>query len=566
MKNRTYNSLFLGLGTAIIAMTGYALLTPKETESKLDSIPATLTRPANLNIEQPVISRSETTEPELKTVSHEIKLIGHKIKSGESISTIFSKLDLSKADLHNIIHANELGKQFASIKPGKELLISTDSENRLQQLIYKIGSTDTLLATRNNDTFNVEIVSKPLETSTATAKATSNSSLAISSREPTLSDTTKSGSKTVSHTIKPGESLSIIFSKLDLSKTDLHNIVHANKSGKQFTSIRPGNKLLVTIDSNNRLQQLTYKKDFTDTLKATRIDGSFNVEIISKPVERRITSAQTTINSSLYLDGIESGLSEGRIMELISIFAWDIDFALEVRQGDQFTVVYEKIFVDGKEILSGKNLSDNIISAEFVNQGNTYTAVRFKDKKGHTSYYTPEGKSMRKAFLRTPIAHARVSSHFNLKRKHPVLNRIRAHKGVDYAASTGTKIKTTGDGKIVFRGRKGGYGRVVIVQHGQKYNTLYAHMSNYRKGQRVGQHIKQGTTIGYVGKSGLATGPHLHYEFRVNGVHRNPLTVKLPNTKPIKKSLLAEFKKQTQPLIAQLNKAKASTLLAQNKH
>ncbi len=448
MNNRPYKSLILGIGTAIVATASYALISPKNAETDFNStplsIPAILPEPATPAIEQPVISSSETIAPELKTANPNANQISHKIKPGESISTIFSKLDLNKTDLHNIIRANELGKQFASIRPGKELLVSTDSNNQLKQLIYK--------------------------------------------------------------------------------------------------------------------------KDSTDTLIATRTDDSFNVEIISKPVERTITSAQATINSSLYLDGIESGLSEGRIMELISIFAWDIDFALDVRHGDQFTVVYEKIYVDGKEILSGKNLSDNIISAEFVNQGNTYTAVRFKDKKGHTSYYTPEGKSMRKAFLRTPIAHARVSSHFNLKRKHPVLNRIRAHKGVDYAASTGTKIKSTGDGKIVFRGRKGGYGRVVIVQHGQKYSTLYAHMSNYRKGQKVGQHVKQGTVIGYVGKSGLATGPHLHYEFRVNSVHRNPLTVKLPNTQPIKKSLLAEFKKQTQPLLAQLNKAKASTLLAQNKH
>jgi murein DD-endopeptidase MepM/ murein hydrolase activator NlpD len=169
---------------------------------------------------------------------------------------------------------------------------------------------------------------------------------------------------------------------------------------------------------------------------------------------------------------------------------------------------------------------------------------------------------MRKAFLRTPVDFARISSRFNLKRKHPVLNRIRAHKGVDYAAKTGTKIKTTGDGKIIFRGRKGGYGRVVIVQHGQKYSSLYAHMSKFQKNLKVGSRVKQGQTIGYVGKSGLASGPHLHYEFRVNGVHRNPLTVKLPHAEPIKESLLAEFKEQTEPLLAQLNKAKASNLLA----
>jgi len=362
---------------------------------------------------------------------------------------------------------------------------------------------------------------------------------------------------TISHTIKSGDSLSGIFSKLDISNNDLHSITHANDLGKQFASILPGKKLVFTTDSDGLLQTITYKKNLIDTLKASRSDQGFNVEMTSKTIETKIASTQATINSSLFIDGIEAGLSDGMIMDLAAIFAWDIDFALSVRKGDQFTVVYEKRFVDDKEISPG-----NIIAAEFVNQGHPFTAVRFEDKNGVANHFTPDGKSMRKAFLRTPIDFARVSSHFNLKRKHPVLNRIRAHKGVDYAARTGTKIKTTGDGKIIYRGRKGGYGRVVIVQHGQKYSSLYAHMSKYRKGQRVGSRVRQGDIIGYVGKSGLASGPHLHYEFRVNGVHRNPLTVKLPHAKPIKRSLLAEFKTQTKPLLAQLDKAKASTLLA----
>ncbi len=363
----------------------------------------------------------------------------------------------------------------------------------------------------------------------------------------------------ITHKVQNGESLSTIFSKLNLSKLDLHHVIHANDLGKQFASISPGKQLIAQTDSNGRLHQLIYKKNAIETLQATLVEDSFKVEIISKPIERRITSTQATINSSLFLDGKEAGLSDKLVMQLANIFAWDIDFALSLRKGDQFTLVYEKLFVDNKEIDSG-----NIISAEFINQGQPFTAVRFEYKNGDTSYFTPDGKSMRKAFLRTPVDFARISSHFNLKRKHPVLNRIRAHKGVDYAARTGTPIKTTGDGKIVYRGRKGGYGRVVIVQHGQKYSSLYAHMSNYKRGQKVGNRVKQGQIIGYVGKSGLATGPHLHYEFRVNGVHRNPLTVKLPHANPIEKSLLAEFKLQTQPLLAQLNSAKAKTILAQN--
>ncbi|MFK5948707.1 MAG: peptidoglycan DD-metalloendopeptidase family protein [Methylococcales bacterium] len=365
--------------------------------------------------------------------------------------------------------------------------------------------------------------------------------------------------KQLSHKITKGENLSTIFSNLDLSKKDLYAITHANELGKQFATIRPGKNLIAATDSNGLLQQLTYKKNAIDTLTATRTNGSFNVEVISKPVEIEMASTQATINSSLFLDGKQAGLSDKTIMQLANIFAWDIDFALSLRKNDQFTVVYEKLLVDGQEYDTG-----NIVSAEFINQNHSFTAVRYTDKNGNSSYYSPEGKSMRKAFLRTPVKFSRISSPFNLNRKHPVLNRIRAHKGVDYAAKTGTPISSTGDGKIIFRGRKGGYGRVIIVQHGQKYSTLYAHMSKYKKGLHVGSRVKQGQVIGYVGQSGLATGPHLHYEFRVNGVHRNPVTVKLPHSEPIKKSLLANFKKQTEPLIAQLNRVKAHSLLAQN--
>lgn len=384
----------------------------------------------------------------------------------------------------------------------------------------------------------------------------------VSAAEPT--DLTTTSPETtelneLTHVVKSGENLSTIFSQLELSKVDLHNIIHANATGKEFASIRPGKRLLAKVNQNGELEQLFYAKNAIDTLIASRTDTSFDVKKVSKQIDRHISSAEGTIHSSLFLDGKEAGLPEKTIMELANIFAWDIDFALSLREGDRFTVVYEKLFVDGKEINSG-----NILSAEFVNQDHIFTALRFEDKKGNSSYYSPDGKSMRKAFLRTPVDFARISSHFNLKRKHPVLNRIRAHKGVDYAAKTGTPIKTTGDGKIVFRGRKGGYGRVVIVQHGQKYSTLYAHLSSFKKGQRNGSRVKQGQVIGYVGKSGLATGPHLHYEFRVNGVHRNPLTVKLPHADPINSSLMAEFKAQTEPLLAQLNKVKANSLLAQN--
>jgi len=366
-------------------------------------------------------------------------------------------------------------------------------------------------------------------------------------------------SEDMEHTIKSGENLSTIFSSLNLSREDLHKIIHSNATGKQFADVLPGQDLTATVNAEGELEQLTYVKNPFETLVATRHDGDFDVKLFSKKVDYQITSAKGSIHSSLFEDGVNAGLSEKVILKLADIFAWDIDFALNLHEGDQFTVVYEKLFVDGKEFDTG-----DILSVEFVNQDKTYTAVRFADNKGHTGYYTPEGNSLRKAFLQNPMDFAKISSHFNLHRKHPILNTIRAHKGVDYSASIGTPVKTTGEGKIVFHGTKNGYGNVVEIEHGQKYSTLYAHLSRFKSGHKVGSKVKQGDVIGYVGKTGLATGPHLHYEFRIAGKHVNPETAKLPRSIPMEKALLAKFKAQTQPLMAQLNQAKSEDLLAKN--
>jgi murein DD-endopeptidase MepM/ murein hydrolase activator NlpD len=361
------------------------------------------------------------------------------------------------------------------------------------------------------------------------------------------------------HTVKSGENLSSIFSALNLSREDLHKIIHANATGRQFADVEPGQDVVATLNASGELEQLTYSKNPFETLIATRHDDEFDVALLSKKVDYQVASSRGTIDSSLFEDGKESGLPEKIILKLADIFAWDIDFALSLRDGDQFTVIYEKLFVDGKEFDTGE-----ILSVEFVNQGKIYTAVRFEDNQGNTGYYTPDGNGLRKAFLQTPMDFAKISSHFNLHRKHPILNTIRAHKGVDYSAAIGTPVKTTGDGKIVFRGVKNGYGNVVEIEHGQKYSTLYAHLSGFKSGQKLGSAIKQGDVIGYVGKTGLATGPHLHYEFRIGGEHVNPVTAKITHSITMDSALLAKFKAQTQPFMAQLKQAKGQALVAQN--
>ena len=343
-------------------------------------------------------------------------------------------------------------------------------------------------------------------------------------------------------------------------RTKLRSIYNARNIDRRSPSISIRNAFLAQNNQNGSFLETTQSNDRIHSFIAAHnnndlIDKSTNY---SDDTPRHITSAHGTINSSLSLAGQKAGLSNELILQLTNIFAWDIDFATNLHHGDQFTVVYEKIGI-------GNHSPDSqIIAAEFVNQGRILTAIRYKDREGHINYYSPEGKPMRKAFLSTPVDFVRISSGFDTHRKHPILNRIRAHKGIDYAARTGTPVKSAGDGEVVFRGRKGGYGQVMIVKHGEHYETLYAHLSNFKKGLKSGDRVKQGEVIGYVGQTGLATGPHLHYEFRVDGTHRNPETLNLAQSLPLHEETLAEFKAQTQPLLAQLNTTKAQSLFAKN--
>ncbi|NOT13959.1 MAG: peptidoglycan DD-metalloendopeptidase family protein [Methylococcaceae bacterium] len=282
--------------------------------------------------------------------------------------------------------------------------------------------------------------------------------------------------------------------------------------------------------------------------------NEFNADSPREAEHHAYISAQGVIDTSLTLAGQKVGLSNELIMQLTNIFAWDIDFATNLQHGDQFTVVYEQ----------SNDASGQILAAEFVTGGRTYTAIRYTNPDGEINYYSPEGKPMRKEFLSAPVDFVRVSSGFDVNRKHPILNRIRAHKGVDYAARTGTPVKASGDGKVAFLGRKGGYGQVLIIEHGEHFETLYAHLSDFKKGLQNGDPVVQGQVVGYVGQTGLATGPHLHYEFRVNGVHKNPESLNQKHSVPLNDNNLAEFKLQVRPLLVKLYQTKANNLLAKN--
>lgn len=356
--------------------------------------------------------------------------------------------------------------------------------------------------------------------------------------------------------VKSGDSLAKIFSSLGLTAKNMHEVLEADAAAKTLTRIFPGEEISFLIE-DGRLTALRYPVDESITLHVDSTAEGYETALVATPLERRLAHASATIDSSLFLAGKAAGLSDNLIMQLANVFAWDVDFALDIRSGDAFILVYEELYRNGEKIRDG-----DIVAAEFSNRGRHFRAVTFTDSHGNREFYSPDGKSMRKAFLRSPVDFRRISSNFNPNRLHPKLGVKRPHRGVDYAAATGTPIRAAGDGKIVHLGTKGGYGRTIIIQHGSKYSTLYAHMSRYAKGLSKGSRVRQGQTIGYVGSSGLATGPHLHYEFLVNGVHQDPITVPLPEAEPIAQHLMAEFLVQTAPQIAQLD-VLSRTLLAQ---
>jgi len=356
--------------------------------------------------------------------------------------------------------------------------------------------------------------------------------------------------------VKRGDNLAVIFNRLGIPPRELQQVLQLGEPVKDLKNLYPGEMVRVRINDQHELLGLSHDTDPTHSLRVRRVGDSYQAQEIHRQVELRQAYAAGTIEDSLFQSAQRAGLSDNLTMELAAIFGWDIDFALDIREGDHFAVVYEDKYLNGNRIGTG-----DIVAAEFTNHGTTYRAIRYTDASGHTDYYSPDGHSLRRAFLRTPVKFTRISSRFSLHRMHPILNRIRAHKGVDYAAPTGTPIRAAGDGKIIFRGRKGGYGRVIIIRHGSHYSTLYGHMSAFNRKVHLGSHVRQGQVIGYVGMSGLATGPHLHYEFRVNGVHRNPLTVKLPQAKPIEARYRSDFLRHATPLVAQLELVKR-TLLA----
>lgn len=359
---------------------------------------------------------------------------------------------------------------------------------------------------------------------------------------------------TVEFVVRRNDTLDRIFRQLKLNLTDLASIRELPGVQERLDQLQVGDRIRL-VHEEGLVQSLSRRISETEVLSVTRTgetaSAEFAAEVVATPVEIRESRAQGTIDSSLFVAARAAGVSPEIILRLANdIFGWDIDFALDIQPGDRFSLIYQQKYRDGRYIGDGR-----ILAADFVNAGTTHRAIYYESADGKVSdYFTPEGRSMRRQFLRAPLDFTRISSNFAPRRRHPILNMIRAHKGVDYAAPAGTIIKAAGEGRVSFVGTKGGYGRVVIIEHGGGISTLYGHMSRFAGGLRDGARVKQGMTIGYVGSSGAATGPHLHYEYRINGLHKNPRTVSLPDAAPISEAYIGEFKSRSAVSLARLDR------------
>ncbi len=350
-------------------------------------------------------------------------------------------------------------------------------------------------------------------------------------------------------TVEPGQTLSAIFSDLDLGYAALDKVMSGTKHAEALKTLHPGDEIAFQTAADGSLKALRF-----NTEPATRVvitlgnDDSLHETVVQRPLERHTHVAEASIESSLFAAAADAGMSSAMVIKLADVFKYDIDFIKDLRKGDHFSVVYDDVWSDGERLYPGR-----IIAAEFVNRGHRYTAYRFEKPDGSVAYFDEDGRPLQKALMRTPVKFSRISSRFSRHRKHPVLGYTRAHEGVDYAAPTGTPIHAAGDGVIAVRGRVRGYGRFIRIKHNKKYSTAYGHMSRFAPGLHVGSHVRQGQVIGYVGMSGLATGPHLHYEVRVHGKPVNPLTITMPKPKPLPKALLADFKLAIAPMAERLD-------------
>lgn len=347
--------------------------------------------------------------------------------------------------------------------------------------------------------------------------------------------------------VASGQTLGELFGELDIPAATMHRLLEHADAKQALARLKPGTELAFDLPVGGGLRTFRFDREDGNRVELSLQGDSIVEKVIERPTQTRTTVASGEITSSLYVAARKAGLSPAAIATLTDeIFKYDVDFNSDIKKGDRFSVVFDETWREGERVGTGA-----ILAATFTTGGKTYSGFRF-EQGGKAAYFTADGRPLKKTFIRMPIPYARLTSGFGTRR-HPVLGRTRMHKGVDYGAGTGTPILAAGDAKVRFVGWKGGYGRAVELDHGRGYTTLYAHMSRFGK-YKAGQRIPQGSVIGYVGSSGMSTGPHLHYEFRVNGVHRNPLSITMPPAEPLSGAQLAAFRAQTGPALARIER------------
>ena len=374
-----------------------------------------------------------------------------------------------------------------------------------------------------------------------------------------LSDSREAGSTIYvrEERIQRGDTVAALLSRLGMQDEQAFSFLRQQPETQSiFRQLRPGKLVTAKTGESGELLSLIFplNGDKDKALLVERREGRLQANEQALPLDAQIIMKSGEIHSSLFGATDAIGLPDGIATQMADIFGGDIDFHRDLRRGDRFSVVYENLCNQGQPVHTGR-----ILAAEFVNNGKAFRAVWFESKDGQ-GYYTPEGKNIRKAFLRSPLEFSRISSGFTSSRFHPILQTWRAHKGVDYAAPIGTRVKSTGDGVVEFVGRQGGYGNLVVIRHQGRYSTHYGHLNGFASGIRKGARISQGDVIGYVGKTGWATGPHLHYEFRINDVHQNPLAIALPSAPPLAPQQLSDFRRDAEPLVARLDRIRGLNL------
>ena len=364
--------------------------------------------------------------------------------------------------------------------------------------------------------------------------------------------------KTKVSLIKRNDTLVSILKKMGVSSDNIIILINS-KNSHLLSKIKTGEKISVTTNEENIVFSIDYIKDFRTGVKAELIKDIYKIKSYELDIEKVKVYKTVRIEESLYSEGLKAKIPDSVLMDLVYIYGWDIDFTHDIRPGDSYSLIYEEVLVNGLKKLDG-----DILIAEFINQGKKHIAIRYELQSGKSEYFSPDGKNVKKAFLRSPVKFSYISDRYNLKRMHPILHKIRAHTGVDYAAQRGSPVRATGDGTVVFSSRKGGYGNLIEIKHSEDYSTRYAHLNKFHSRAKLNRKVKQGQIIGYVGSTGMATGPHLHYEFHVNGKHADPLKVKFPNANPIDSRERSKFLQHSESLVSVLRNYQSLSHLGYN--